>query len=113
MSKHLSNYLRTFRKRSGLAQHELAALLGCKHGSKVSRYERGDRIPGLDTLLAYDLVFQKPLRDLFAGEHDRVRQTVKRRAQTLYRRLDGNPKLTPALRRKLDFLTDLIYPPKT
>ena len=105
----LSNYLRTHRKRSGLTQDELALLLGCRSGSKVSRHERGGRIPTIGALLAYEVVFGTPSRDLFRGVYDRVLREVRRRAQRLSRRVDARP-LTPALKRKLDFLSDLIHP---
>lgn len=104
----LSNYLRTFRKRSGLSQDELAALLGCKHGSMVSRYERGDRAPSLETLIAYEVIFQSSARELFRGVHDRVRGSVRQRAQRLSRTVDSQP-LTPVTKRKMDFLTGVIY----
>lgn len=41
----LDNYLRTYRKKLGLTQREVAFLLGCHSGAKVSRYERSARIP--------------------------------------------------------------------
>ncbi len=106
----LSSYVRMFRKRSGLAQHEVAVLLGCKHGSKVSRYERGERRPALATIIAYELVFHANLRALFAGEFARIAPEVKRRAQKLSRHLDAQP-FTPSVKRKLDFLADVVFPP--
>ena len=104
----LSNYLKMFRKRSGLSQDELAALLGCRHGSKVSRYERGGRSPNLDTLVAYELIFKTSSRELYRGVHDRVRSAVRGRAQRLSRKVDAR-RLTPATKRKLDFLTNVIF----
>lgn len=100
-----------FRKRSGLAQHELAGLLGCKEGSKVSRYERGDRSPSFDTLLSYKIVFHETTQRLFAGQSHRARAQIKKRAQSLFRELDSKERFTPAVKRKMEFLTDLIYPP--
>lgn len=107
----LHNYLLMHRKRSGLAQRELAVLLGCKHGSKVSRYERGLRQPSLDALVVYEVVFGESTTRLFAGVTVRTQRQVRERAQVLFKKLDGHPKLTPALKRKLDFLADIIYPP--
>jgi len=100
-----------FRKRSGLAQHELARLLGCKEGSKISRYERGDRSPSFDALLAYEIVFREATQRLFAGESHRARAEIKRRATALFRELDAKTPFTPTVKRKMEFLTDLIYPP--
>ena len=51
MTHNLENYLRTYRKRSNLSQDEVAFLLGCRGGTKVSRYERHARKPNLEQFL--------------------------------------------------------------
>src|SRR5207247_2891499 len=66
------NYLRTCRKRSGLAQHEVAFLLGCQNGGFVSRYEKRKRLPTLTTALACEAVFGVPVAELFAGLREGV-----------------------------------------
>src|SRR5262245_21208988 len=104
----LPDYLRTFRKRSGLSQRELAYLLGSKAGSKVSRYEGGRRRPSFEALLAYEVVFRVGLDALFDGRHRSVSSEIRRRAQRLSRRLDALP-YTPSVKRKIDFLTELIH----
>lgn len=98
-----------YRKRSGLSQDEVAFLLGCKSGAKLSRYERGGRLPSLETAIALELVFGVDSRELFRGHHTRVYQRVRRRAQRLSRRVDAQP-LTPSIKRKLDFLVEVIHP---
>lgn len=103
----LLTYVKMFRKCSGLSQDEVAELLGCKHGSKVSRYERGGRLPSLEAVIALEIVFGTSTRELFRGHHERVYQQVRRRAQRLSRRVDARP-LTPGVKRKMDFLVDLI-----
>lgn len=105
----LPNYLKMFRKRSGLSQRELAYLLGGKTGSKVSRYEHGRRLPAFETLLAYEVVFRVGLDALFRGAHLSSAKRVRARAQRLSRKLDALP-LTPSIKHKLDFLTNLINP---
>ena len=72
VSHKLENYLRTYRKRSGLSQDEVAFLLGCQNGTKVSRYERFARKPSLETLFAYEVVFGASARELFAGAYQKV-----------------------------------------
>jgi len=67
MAYKLNNYLRTYRKRASLSQDEVAYLLGCRSGAKVSRYERFARQPTLQTALAYEAIFGVPVRELFAG----------------------------------------------
>ena len=88
MSSKLENYLRTYRKRSGLSQDEVAFLLGGQSGTKVSRYERYARKPNLETLFAYELVFGAPARELFAGVYQKVEKTMLSRAQLLTRKLN-------------------------
>lgn len=107
----LPQYLRMFRKRSGLSQGELAFLLGTKSGSKVSRYEAGNRTPAFEALLAYEIVFRVALDELFAGRHDTARSALRVRAQRLMRTLDSE-RFTPSVKRKMDFLAELINPPQ-
>lgn len=104
----LPQYLRTYRRRSGLGQQDLAILLGCEHRAKVSRYERGQREPTLATLLAYEVIFRVPLRVLFAGSYHRTQQQVKLRARRLDRLVRGRPRRTEADERKLDLLSRII-----
>jgi len=86
MSK-LDNYLRTYRRRAGISQDEMAFLLGTHDGTKVSRYERLARTPGLETALAYEAIFGISVRELFAGVYQRVERAARRRAQLLRKRV--------------------------
>jgi hypothetical protein len=45
----LPNYLRTYRRRACLSQDEVAYVLGCRSGSKISRYENCSRLPTPET----------------------------------------------------------------
>jgi len=83
MSYRLHNYLRTYRKRAGLSQGEVAFLLGCTNRSKVSRYERFARQPSLETALAYKAIFGISAQELFAGLYEKVEQRTVRRAKML------------------------------
>jgi transcriptional regulator with XRE-family HTH domain len=91
----LSNYLRTFRKRSGLSQDDVAFLLGVQSGAEVSRHETFKRIPTLKTALSYEAIFGVPVRELFAGEFQKVEAEIKARAEELARRI-----LEPGLKGK-------------
>jgi transcriptional regulator with XRE-family HTH domain len=88
------------RKRAGLSQDEVAYLLGCGHGAKVSRYERFNREPSLRTALAYEVIFQVPVRELFAGIYEQSRRDVERRTRYLVRRIERHTK-NPLIARKL------------
>jgi transcriptional regulator with XRE-family HTH domain len=82
-SSQLPNYLRTHRKRLGLSQDDVAYLLGAESGAKTSRYERFAREPGFRTALACEAVFQKPIRELFAGLYEQIEREVAERARKL------------------------------
>jgi transcriptional regulator with XRE-family HTH domain len=94
------------RKRIGLAQHEMAVLLGCSHASKVSRYELSRVHPPLDVLIAYEVIFRGSARDLFAGHHYRIVRDIRRRAAALARKV-GRSQACSARGRKLAFLEGL------
>ena len=82
----LPNYLRTNRKRLKLSQEEVAFMLGGtgeSKGSKVSRDESFDREPGLRAALAYEVIYGKPIRELFAGLHEEIKRDVAARAKIL------------------------------
>ncbi len=82
----LSNYLRSNRKRLALSQEEVAFMLGGtgeNKGSKVSRDESFDREPGLRAALAYEVIYGKPVRELFAGLYEQMEQNVAKRAKFL------------------------------
>ena len=79
----LANYLRAARRASGLSQEEVAFLIGASSGSEVSRHEHFAQVPQLPTLLAYEILYGKPVRELFRGEYETVEQALRERAQTL------------------------------
>lgn len=79
--------LRTQRKKSGLYQKELAALLPHAGHSRVSCVERGLRRPNADEILAYELVFSTLPRNLFPGVVLEVEEAVLKNARRLRARL--------------------------
>lgn len=99
----LQNYLRTYRKRACLSQDEVAFLLGCGNGTKVSRYERFGRQPALESILAYVVIFGTPGRELFAGAFQKVERTIMKRARLLARKL-AKEGPNPVALRKLEIL---------
>jgi transcriptional regulator with XRE-family HTH domain len=82
-SSQLPNYLRSNRKRLALSQDEVAFLLGTKSGAKVSRYERFDREPGIETALALEVIYQRSASELFDGLYQKVERKVIERAKIL------------------------------
>ena len=98
----LPNYLRTNRKQIALSQEEVAFLLGLKgmdKENKVSRDENNLRIPTLEFALAYEAIYGKPIRELFAGLYEQIAPEVSARAKLLsYRKRETpDPKRQQAL----------------
>jgi DNA-binding XRE family transcriptional regulator len=97
------NHLRRYRKRGALTQAEIAYLLGAACGTKVSRHERANRPPSLETALAYQAIFGVPVHELFPEDYRQAVTAVKGRAASLARnvgrQVDG-PK-TPFRQRAL------------
>ena len=106
MTAKLPNYLRTFRKRAYLTQDELAFLLGGESGTRVSRYELFGRVPGLETALAYQIIFAEPPDELFAGLHARIAGEVRSRADVLLKRMEQG-RSSPVLAHKLAVLRSI------
>jgi DNA-binding XRE family transcriptional regulator len=96
MASKLPNYLKTFRKRSGLSQEEVAFLLGTLNGEKVCRHERFAREPSLRTALAYMIIFQSQGHELFAGIHEEVRLEIVDRARKLKRKRESSGEHKPS-----------------
>jgi transcriptional regulator with XRE-family HTH domain len=100
MASKLPNYLKTFRKRSGLSQEEVAFLLGTLNGEKVCRHERFAREPSLRSALAYMIIFQSQGSELFAGIHEEVRLQLLERARKLKKKQEGSEAVTTTSRNK-------------
>lgn len=107
MAQKLVNYLRTYRRRAALTQDEMAFLLGTASGTRVSRYERFGRQPGLPTALAYEVVFAVPQRQLFGGLYECAEHEVRARAGDLIKRLEAE-KVDPRTRLKLTVLRRIV-----
>ena len=86
----LPNYLRTYRRRIGFSQRDIAYLLGGHDAARISRYEHFHGSPGLRVSLAYTVIFQATIRELFGGEYKKVENVVHSRARILAARLATN-----------------------
>jgi transcriptional regulator with XRE-family HTH domain len=107
----LPNYLRTHRRRHGLSQAEIAMLLGAVSGTKTSRYENFTRMPGALTVFAFEIVFNQPASELFAGHYEAIRLAVQERAGRLVEQLSAQPDgQSRKTLRKLEFLRTVVEP---
>jgi transcriptional regulator with XRE-family HTH domain len=75
------------RQRSGLAQHEIAFLLGVKSSAKLSRYEAFRRVPDIQTVFELEIIYGVSARDLFPGIFDAARHAVELRVARLSLRI--------------------------
>lgn len=107
MHRKLNNYLRTYRKRTGFTQDEIAFLLGCHSGAKISRYEHFTRLPNLKTIFAYEVIFRISARELFAGIHEQETRITLRRVRTLVKRLSKGRSDRKTMR-KIDILRAVL-----
>ncbi len=105
MARKLPNYLRTYRRYTGLSQDEVAFLLGCD-GSAVTYYERSARRPPVESILAFEMIFGAPARDLFAGVCDKVEENTRTRATVLAQKLSAKAP-DPITTRKLEVLRNI------
>jgi hypothetical protein len=103
MNRQLKNYVRPFRRRSGLTQREFAFLVG---GASVSRIERFKHVPNLLAMHACVLLFGVQAAELFPHPLGEVHKVLKFRANELYEQLQGNP--SKGTRIKLDFLEGVL-----
>ena len=105
-SHQLPNYVRSNRKRLGLSQDEVAFLLGVQDGTKVCRYEQFDRQPSLETALAFEVIFQRPVSEILGGLYQRVEADVTARARSLAE-TTGNGKASKGSIRKRHIFTSI------
>jgi len=83
LSDRLDNYLKTHRRRAALSQAEVAFLLGGVSGENVSRHEQCQRLPTLDKVFAYEVIYGRPARELFAGRYQQVESRVLKQVSFL------------------------------
>lgn len=64
---------------------------GMDKGIKVCRDEKFAREPSLRMALAYEVIYGRPVRELFAGLYEQIKQEVAARAKILTLRIDRKP----------------------
>ena len=106
-SAKLPNYIRTHRKRAHLTQNDVAFLIGAKSSAHICRHERLQQTPNLQTLLAYEILFGTPVRNLYGGVHQDVEQKLMCRIRLLIQKLakSGQSRLKA---RKIEILNDFL-----
>lgn len=100
----LPNYLRANRKRLALSQDEVTFLLGTRSGAKVSRHECFVREPSLAVALAYEVIFQRPVSELFGGLYQAIEKEVVAKAKILTHRIHPGKTSSQAARKRQTFI---------
>jgi len=86
-------------------------LLGAVSGTKTSRYENFTRMPGALTVFAFEIVFNQPASELFAGHYQAVRNVVQARARRMLEELTARPNAqSKKTFRKLALLRSIVEP---
>ena len=110
MADRLVNYVRARRKKAGLSQRDLAFLLGYNKGGAVSRHELFRSVPPLIMALAYEVIFQTPIDELFPGLQETVEAAIERQITEFESRLLVQKKdhigLSRDIDRKLEWLRE-------
>ena|SRR5713226_8482010 len=104
--KRLGCYLRSYRRRWGFSQRELADILGDRDRNFISRLESQKRQPKLKDAVALCVLFGMEPQELFPALCTEIEDCALTRAYDLYERLQGVKSNTN--RMKLDFLEDVF-----
>ena len=77
------NFLRIYRKRSPLTQADIALLMNLPDYSNISRYEKGQRSPSIELLLAYHFLFATSIESFFEPQSEIIRSDLRERIEPL------------------------------
>ena len=105
--KIIAPYLKALRRRSAFSQEDVAFLLGAFTGTRVSRHETGVCVPPLEVVLAYEVIFDVAIADIYEDEVLRTMAKVRKRARTLHKSL-GHRVNDPLRKEKRAVLARLI-----
>lgn len=94
----LDNYLKPYRRRTGLSQAELASILGLKTEAQISRFEKRHRMPTVAVAFGLAVALAVPINELFAGLAQHIAKAVRTRRSHLLKKLQNTQ--PPASQRK-------------
>jgi DNA-binding XRE family transcriptional regulator len=103
----IAPYLRALRRKSMLSQADVAFLLGTSTGTRVSRHETGQCIPPLEVVLAYAVIFDAAIDDIYHEEAARIIKRICTRARTLHEGLADSAS-TPLSKERRVALAEII-----
>jgi DNA-binding XRE family transcriptional regulator len=109
----IGNYLRSHRRTSGLSQRELAGIVGSLTRFQVARHEQSAAIPVLMIAIAYEVVFQVPLKEIFSGLYRTIEAKIESELSTLEEKLHESTakgRKAEIIARKLEWLWERRNP---
>jgi len=107
--QNVGNYLRTRRKKAGLSQREMGKLLGYADEGAVSRHERSKTAPPLSIAIAYEIIFQNHISELYPGVTETMKPTIEQRLLDFEKELqekNANGGCTRRMAQKLAWLSE-------
>jgi len=107
-SKLIANRVFAARRKASLTQRELALLLGYIDEGAVARHERFCSMPPFLIALAYEIIFQAPVGEIFFGLRDTVEHVIEERISDFKKSLeqrDARGREATRTARKLEWLT--------
>lgn len=78
-----TNHIFKMRRNRGLAQKQLAVLLGHRYTHMVSKYEGGTSLPPLETALLLEIALGVRLAELYVDLYQDLQLLVLKRAEAL------------------------------
>lgn len=74
--KQINNYLKVFRKQSGLSQKDVAFIINKPSVCSISKLENNQIVPDLKTVIYLSLVYQKRIKNIFPKLYESCQQDV-------------------------------------
>jgi transcriptional regulator with XRE-family HTH domain len=110
--RYLTNYLRAYRKSSGLTQAEAAFVVGINR-SDLWHYETDRREPSLRVVIALQVLYRIPIWKLFAGVYQAAVQATRRRLRALEGKLlkEASTRQSKMLTQKLTWIAGRLIVP--
>lgn len=105
----ITTKLQALRLEKGLSQEDMAFLLGGTTGGMVCRHEKGNRIPDLETAIAYALIHGMEIQTLFNTLEEKAREQIERRAAQLLAAIPAGA-IDPTAVRRRQMLKELSMP---
>ncbi len=100
------NFLRIYRKRSPLTQADIAFLMKLPDYSNISRYEKGQRSPGIEFLLVYHHLFNTSVESFFEPQSEIILSGLREQIEALVNELKNEN--DPNNDTRINFLEEVL-----